>query len=49
MNKFKGFLNVLTVQGINISELKPYEEHMKEIIFYFIDGYLIIKLKGLDN
>ncbi|SIT86994.1 hypothetical protein SAMN05216491_2053 [Bacillus altitudinis] len=25
------------------------ESHSKEINFYFIDGYLMIKLKGQDN
>lgn len=51
-NKFKAFLNFLTAKGISIAELKPYnmtEEHIKEINFYFIDGYLMIKLKGQDN
>ncbi|MEB2269473.1 hypothetical protein LAV33_04205 [Bacillus safensis] len=49
MNEFKAFLNSLTAKGINIAESKPYnmrELYIKEINFYFIDGYLIIKLKG---
>lgn len=28
------------------SYVESFEEHIKEIIFYFIDGCLIIKLKG---